>query len=47
MSDEILSEIEQKFISCVTQALDSVKMAENPEELDRYRAYLENRCLLL
>ena len=38
MSDEILSEIEQKFVSCVTQALDSVKMAENPEELDRYRA---------
>lgn len=38
MSDEVLNEIEQKFVSCVTQALDSVKMAEDPKELDRYRS---------
>jgi len=37
VSDEVLNEIEKKFVSCVTQALESVKTADNPEELDRYR----------
>ncbi|MGP1437485.1 MAG: DbpA RNA binding domain-containing protein [Treponema sp.] len=37
MSDKVLNEIEQKFISCVTEALDSVRMSDDPKELDRYR----------
>ncbi|MGP1415493.1 MAG: DbpA RNA binding domain-containing protein [Treponema sp.] len=37
VSDEVLNEIEQKFVSCVTQALESVKVADDPKELDRYR----------
>ena len=37
MSGEVLSEIEKKFVSCVTQALDAVQAADDPEELDRYR----------
>ena len=37
VSDEVLNEIEKKFVSCVAQALDSVKTADDPKELDRYR----------
>lgn len=37
VSDEVLNDIEKKFVSCVTQALESVKIADDPEELDRYR----------
>lgn len=37
VSNEVLNEIEKKFVSCVTQALESVKATDKPEELDRYR----------
>lgn len=37
MSDEVLNETEKKFVLCVTQALEAVKVADDPEELDRYR----------
>ena len=37
MSGEVLNETEKKFVLCVTQALEAVKVADDPEELDRYR----------
>lgn len=37
VSNEILTETENKFVSHVVAALDAVKMYKDPEELNRYR----------
>ena len=37
MSNEVLNEIENKFVSYISNALDAVKMVKDPEVLNRYR----------
>lgn len=46
MSSEVLNEIENKFVSYVSKALDAVKMTKNPEDLNRYRR-LFKKCVPL
>lgn len=46
MSSKVLNEIEDKFVSYVSEALNAVKMTKDPEELNRYRR-LFKKCVPL